>query len=271
VRNAADEAPPPGEEGQASWSRAPVLKGTRTWRNQPSTLVFIATAAITIAIVKPWGVASPPPAVPGATQAAHQGVPSSSGRAAPSPRPVIADPNAMICLTHQLEQVLTLERWDDREIKSWSPPTGSSPAGAEGGGVTIASSHVVGIGVCPGIGAATDGGSAPGPSGPARDPVAWLAAIVTDVRVLAPDGTHDLGAPPRITVESDYIAAGVLYGAPDPPVGTESAPPSPPGAPGAALRFWPSGRYVITYYFPGDPTREMRSVVVNIRRPLNDG
>jgi len=233
-------------------------------------MLFIAVAAIAAAIVKPWDVPAPPPGIARATQAIPVTAPPDV--ATPSHPPAIVDPNAMICLTHQSEQVLTLERWDDREIKSWSPPTGAAPLGAGGDGVTIASTHVVGIGVCPGVGSPAGLGSAPGPSEPPRDAVAWFAAVVTNVQALDPGGIRDLGEPPRITVESDYIAAGVLYGAPDPDrAPATSTPPSPPVQAAPTLPFWQPGRYGITYYFPGDPAQELRFVMVDIRRPMNDG
>jgi hypothetical protein len=172
---------------------------------------------------------------------------------------VISDRNAMSCLVHQAEQLLSLERWPDREVKSWSQP--------DGGIVGISSSHVVGIGICPGIGPVPSSQPAAEAS---RDPLAWSAAVITDVQALVGSAVEELGRPPRITVQADYVAAGVLYGAPVDPSASAGGPAwrqSPDGA----LQPWPAGRYRITYVFPGDPQQVTRTVVVEITTPRNGG
>jgi len=273
VRDDDDVAGPDrSKEREAAWSPKPVIKRGRTWRDRPSTLVVVAVGLIAIAILKPWSIGAPPSASPDGALASAQSLAGPSAGSTASSQPVaIADPNAMLCLTHQTEQVLTLERWEDHEVKSWSPPTGASLGASDAGGtLTIASSHVVGIGVCPGTGPADGTPSLPNASPDARDPVAWSGAIVTGVQLLEAGGPRNLGAPPRITVQTDYVAAGVLYGAPLPPEGLSSAGASERPTPSGVLPVWPPGRYMISYHYPGDPARISRSVVLEIRTPLHD-
>lgn len=171
----------------------------------------------------------------------------------------------MTCLTHQVEQVMTLERWPDREIKSWSQ--------SDGVAVKISSSHVVGIGVCPGIGPVPSTSAAP--EAP-RDPETWGGAVLTDVRRLDGDA-QDLGKPRRITEQTDYVAAGVLYGPPVPTLTRQGGAQASPAGPASlqagieALESWPAGRYEISYFFPGDPATIARTVVLEITTPLHDG
>lgn len=250
----------PEQAGEVAWSPTPVLRRPPGRRDRTTTLLAIAVAAVALAVLKPWGAGFAAPTAPVAVlPSAAAGAESRQPVALPTPRPVIADRNAMTCLTHQVEQVLTLERWPDREIKSWSQPDGPM--------VTISSSHVVGIGVCPGIGPA---GSALPVTSPSREPEVWSGADVTDVRLLEGDVSRDLGAPPQITVETDYVAAAVLFGAPA-PAGEASPRPSGGPQPSAPLAAWPAGRYELIYVFPGDPDRVRRTVIVEITTPLNDG
>ena len=258
--------------GEATWTPSPVLRGRRARRDRTGTLVALTLVAIAVAAVKPWGLGAPLPSVPPPTVDTGLVLPPPSSAPQPTPGPVIADRNAMTCLTHQVEQVLTLERWPDREIKSWSQP--------ESGVVTISSSHVVGIGVCPGIGPVL---SSSGASEPPRDPEAWGGAVLTDVRLLDGGDDQDLGRPPRITQQADYVAAGVLYGPPVPVVtrheGVQTSSPGPQSSAGpawrqvltASLQPWPAGRYAISYFFPGDPETVVRTVIVQIVAPLHDG
>ena len=253
-----DRGPGQDQPGEAAWRPEPVLKGQRNRRGRVGTVIAITAVAIAVAAIKPWGIGGPgaSPSLTGAPPAVV--APQESTAAQPTPAPVIADRNAMTCLTHQVEQVLTLERWADREIKSWSQPDGPM--------VIISSSHVVGIGVCPGIGPAASAGAATA----SRDPIVWAGAVVTDVQVVKGSKVVDLAAPPQITVQTDYVGAGVLYGAPL-QVGLASPGPSAEPLPSLLLPAWPAGRYKISYVFPGDPEHTTRTVVVQITTPLNDG
>jgi hypothetical protein len=263
-----EQAPGRERASEVAWSPAPVIKRRAGRRDRTGMLVAITLAGVAVATIKPWGIGAPAatdaavPAVAGPSDVVH---PVISAAPPPTPAPVIADPNAMTCLTHQVEQVLTLERWPDREIKSWSQ--------ASGGVVTVSSSHVVGVGVCPGIGPAV---ADPPNADAGRNPLLWGAAVVTDVRRLDGAKPMDLGRPARITEQADYVAAGVLYGAPIPDVTIRApAKPSPPGPAwrqGATgdLPAWPAGRYEIRYFFPGDPDTAARSLLLEISTPLND-
>lgn len=261
-----DRGPGAEQAGEVAWSPAPVLRRRAGRRDRTAILVAVTLVAVAIAAIKPWGVAAPPPTPPAVGVVGPSAVvgPRLSAAPQPTPGPVIADRNAMTCLTHQVEQVLTLERWPDREIKSWSQ--------ASGGVVTISSSHVVGLGVCPGIGPAV---ADPPNADALRDPLAWAGAILTDVRQL--DGkARDLGRPARITEQTDYVAAGVLYGAPIPDVPVRATPKASPAGPAwrqdpsGDLPAWPPGRYEIRYFFPGDPASALRSFILEISTPLND-
>src|SRR4051812_16289187 len=124
------------DAGEAAWSPQAVLKGRGNRRDRTSLALALVIGAVAVAIVKPWAIGGPR-----ATAGAGAGTSAAVGPStAPQPTagPVIADPNAMACLTHQVEQVLTLERWPDREIKSWSQDDGPMS-------LTISSSHLVGI------------------------------------------------------------------------------------------------------------------------------
>jgi hypothetical protein len=245
----------PADGGEAAWSPEPVLKGPRNRRDRTSIAVALVIGAVAVAVLKPWGMGAP--AASGALAAGPTAAILPSTAPQPTPGPVIADPNAMACLTHQVEQVLTLERWPDREIKSWSQADGPV-------GLAISSSHVVGIGVCPGTGPVA-GTGAPAPS---RDPLAWSAAVVTGIEVGGATPSY-FGPPPQITVQADYVAAGVLYGPPPLP---HASPSGSAAAEGSAtpLSAWRPGTYGIGYYFPGDPNRENRTITVEITTPLND-
>jgi hypothetical protein len=232
-----------------------VLKGARNRRDRTSIAVAIVVGAVAIAAIKPWGIAAPD--ATGSVAEAPTAVAAGSIAPQPTSGPVIADRNAMTCLTHQVEQVLTLERWPDREIKSWSQANGPVT-------LTISSSHLVGIGVCP--------GNAPVPltavPGPSRDPLGWGPAVLTAVDLIGETTTYS-GPPPQITVQTDYVAAGVLYG---PPLLPDASPAGPASAEGSArpLVTWPPGEYAIGYFFPGDPNRENRTIHIEITTPLND-
>ena len=243
--------------GEASWKPAPVQRRKPGRRDRTQILIAVTIGAIALAVVKPWGLGVPLPSP--AAAAPTSALPAGSAAPVPTPGPVIADRNAMACLVHQAEQVLTLERWPDREVKSWSQPVD--------GVVTISSGHVVGVGICPGIGAvaSTDATTAPW-----RDPLVWGAAVVTDIQAVDAAGHRDLGRPPTLTVQADYVAAGVLYGPPLDPKGVAASAPAPRQSAGATPRPWPPGRYEIRYFFPGDPDKVARTVIVEITTPLHD-
>jgi hypothetical protein len=251
-----------GSEQQASevaWIAQPVLKRRREHRDRTPMVVALVVGAVAIAVLKPWGLGAPAATSLEPPAATAPVAPILAPAAVPTAEPVIADPNAMTCLTHQVEQVLTLERWPDREIKSWSQPTGPM--------LTLSSSHVVGIGLCPGTGPVPSGASGPEAS---RDPLAWGPAVITDVKRIDGGRTDDLGVPRLLTHETDYVAAGVLYG---PPPTAHVAPGASPRSEGslAPLTTWRAGRYRIDYTFPGDPDHWDRTVVVEILTPLNNG
>jgi hypothetical protein len=232
----------------------------------------VANAVLALAILKPWG--GGPPASP--SEASVTLAPP-TGAPVPAPTPAapdwaVTDSNAMTCLTHQSEQVLTLERWPDREIKSWFQATAAGAEIPEGlaPAVIISSSRVVGIGVCPGTGPVDANPASPQASAGLE---LWAGAVVTSVRLLGPSGWAELGTPRRITVQTDYIAAGVLYGPPETFVAAPAAtaPAATDGEGTApALATWRPGRYAIGYYFPRDPGHAGRWVVVEIRAPLHE-
>jgi hypothetical protein len=248
-----------GEQpSEATWIAQPVLKGRPNHRDRTPMVVALVVGAVAIAALKPWSLGGPAATPPGPRLATGPLAPILAPAAVPTPGPVIADRNAMTCLTHQVEQVLTLERWPDREIKSWSQPTGPM--------LTLSSSHVVGIGLCPGTGPVPSA-----PSGPeeSRDPLAWGPAVVTDVQRIDGTKTDDLGTPPLLTQETDYVAAGVLYG---PPPTAHVAPGASAWSEGslAPLTTWRAGRYLLDFVYPGDPDHRNRSVVIEIETPLNN-
>jgi hypothetical protein len=93
---------------------------------------------------------------------------------------------------------------------------------------------------------------------------------VTDVHRLGSVTAENLGAPPLLTQETDYVAAGVLYGPPPMPAASAGAPARSEGS-AAPASAWPPGAYGIDYFFPGDPDHRARHVVVEIKTPLNSG
>jgi hypothetical protein len=258
-----------GDADDLTWRMAPVIRADRQRRDPTATIVVVGVALLAIAILKPWAALQPagaaPPVASGRTSVVGQpSTPPTTAR----PQPAIVDPNAMACLVHQAEQVMTLERWPDREIKSWSGAVGAGTRfpDAQTPAVPIASSHLIGIGICPGTGP-TNVVPAPGATPDLIDPLAWAGARITDVELVAGGTSDDLGPVPAITVQTDYVAAGVLFG---PPGSPGVRPGASPGS-GAAteLPAWPPGRYALRYEYPGDPDHRIRWVVVDIKLPLN--
>jgi hypothetical protein len=226
------------------------VEGSFEGRRAPSVVVGAILAGVLLALVKPWsfGVSSAPETRPPPRSSTAPVVVT----AAPPPGPRL-DPNGMLCLGGDVEQVVEYERWANDEVRSWiavDDVAVTGPLDPRMARLTIFSSHVVGLGIC---------GLFAGDGLP-------VAGRILDVQLLP--GTpgapaRDLGRPRQITLELGGQDAAVLYGSPqelvlpDPTAGTW--PPSPgTGGPGATdtvvptLRPWSSGLYAIAFVFAGD-------------------
>lgn len=211
----------------------------------PSIVVGAILAGVLLALLKPWsfGGSGAPDARSSARPSAAAGVVTSF---APAPSPQV-DPNGMLCLGGDVEQVVAYERSAKAEVRNWIavndvPVTG--PLDSQVSRITIFSSHVVGLGIC---------GRYAGEGVP-------VAGRILDVQLIAktPDEppTKDLGRPRQLTLELGGSDAAVLYGspqelvvAPEPPVAAAS---SSPGTDLPTLRAWSTGTYAIAFTFAAD-------------------
>jgi hypothetical protein len=211
----------------------------------PKIVVSVVLVAVLLAVVKPWSFGGS-----GAPEARSSSRPSAAPAvvtsAAPAPSPQV-DPNGMLCLGGDVEQVVAYERSDKVEVRNWIaiddvPATG--PLDPQMAQVKIFSSRVVGLGIC---------GRYAGAGVP-------VAGLIVDVQLLT-RGTKetlakDLGRPRQITRELGGQDAAVLYGSPqeivvlpDPPddATRPSADTEPP-----TLRPWSTATYAIAFAFAAD-------------------
>ena len=241
------------------------VEGTFERPRAPSIVMVAILAAVLLAIVKPWsfGESGSPDARSSPLPAGASGGVVTS--AAPTPSPQV-DPNGMLCLGGDVEQVVAYERSAKDEVRNWIavedvPVTG--PLDPRMARITIYSSHVVGLGIC----------------GPFAGDGVPVAGRIIDV-LLAPttpgEPAKDLGRPRQITLDLGDQDAAVLYGspqelvvAPDPPAG--ALPPSPAtdgsGGPGPGLptlRPWSTGAYAIAFAFAWDDFTVVRWLGINV-------
>ena len=232
------------------------VEGTFQRPRGPSIVIVAFLAGILVALVKPWsfgGSGAPEAQTSPLPSGARGGVLSST---APAQSPQV-DPNGMLCLGGDVEQVVAYERSANVEVRNWIavddvPVTG--PLDPRLARIRIYSSHVVGLGIC-------------GPFTGAGVPVAGRIIDVLLAATMPGEPAKDLGRPRQITLELGGPDAAVLYGSPqelvvlpDPTAG--AAPPSP-GARGTGgigaelptLRPWSKGAYAIAFAFAwDDPT-----------------
>ena len=90
------------QAGEAAWSPTPVLRTRRSRRDRTGLLIAIALVGIAVAAIKPWGAAMPAPSAAAAVEPSAVVAPPASSAPQPTAGPVIADRNAMACLTHQV-------------------------------------------------------------------------------------------------------------------------------------------------------------------------
>lgn len=221
------------------------VEGTFERPRGPSIVVGAILAGVLLALLKPWsfGGSGGPDTRSSARPSAAAGVVTSF---APTPSPQV-DPNGMLCLGGDVEQVVAYERSAKVEVRNWIavddvPVAG--PLDPQVSQITIFSSRVVGLGIC----------------GPYAGEGVPVAGRILDVQLIAttPDEppTKDLGRPRQLTLELGGADAAVLYGspqelvvAPEPPVGAAS--PSP-DTDLPTLRAWSTGTYAIAFTFAAD-------------------
>jgi hypothetical protein len=236
---------------------------------EPRILVAVAAAFLLLALLKPWsfgesgdtGGRSPAPStVPSGSAPALGVLPSAT---TPSPAP---DPNAMDCLSDRTEQVVVLERWPGKEVRSWiaAPEVvASGPLDDHLEVIQIFSSHVVGLGICA-------SGNVGGHGSTAR---------FVDVRSIieSSDGSSSvsLGLPQPITREVGGADSARLYGAPGelPQRGSVGRTPGDQGTgrsgrPSAARTppspTWPTGAYAVGFSFPSDGAGVVRWLRIDL-------
>jgi hypothetical protein len=208
----------------------------------PSVVVGLLVGFVVIAVLKPWSIGtSPREPSAGASVATSAGDEAAASEIASTPEP--SDPNGMACLADRGVQVLTLQRSDRGEVRSWvvlgDVPTSSSPD-PRATPLVLYSQHIVGISICTGqLAAAPE--STRGPTGIGR-------AVILGVRVVRGSGPSvksvDTGPPVVISMHPDVPDAAIVYGPPaaSPAGGAATSPPGPNG-------FWAPGSYVLGYAF----------------------
>ncbi len=231
---------------------------------EPRIVAALLVTFLVLAIVKPWSLDSGAPAgsiaeTPIPSSVASAGASLAGATGTPTPTQGITDPDRMDCLADALEQLVLLERWPEREVRTWVAVTdlaaATDPSDPRLRPVVVFSSHVVGLGICAPL-------ALVGPDGP--------AARILDVAAVGAAGDARsivvIGPVSPITEPSGETGLAVLYGAPRgwrgirPTPGTTRAP-SPatsratsghgPGSAGATAA-WPTGSYVITFRFATD-------------------
>ena len=249
-----------------------------------SILAAAVVVALALAVVKPWslGQAGPGAGANGSAVPSRATPTSSPGSASASPSAPSGDPNAMACLADETEQVLTVERSADREVRSWiAVPelAATGPLDPRLVPLTIFSSHVVGIGICA---ARTAAGVSPMPG--AVGPGAGSGATIVDVEsitvVSGVPAATDLGPPQLLAGALNSTDPALLYG--PPPGGAAS---SPRGSPSASARAaatpratdaidspspspgevaWRAGSYAIAFRFPFDDGTVVRWLRIDL-------
>jgi hypothetical protein len=241
------------------------VRGSLQRPRGPSILVAVIFLAVGVAVVKPWSFgqsASPdastsPPLAPGASAGVVTPAP-------PAPSPQV-DPNGMLCLGGDVEQVVAYERTAKDEVRNWIavhdvPATGPMDPGMAR--VTIHSSHVIGLGIC-------------GPFPGEGVPVAGRIREVLLVPTTPGEQAKDLGRPRQITLELGGQDAAVLYGSPQDPVvlpypaaATLGPSSGADGTPGLAnlptFTPWSMGAYVIAFAFAWDDPTVVRWLGIDV-------
>lgn len=250
-----------------------------------SILAASVVVALALAVLKPWSLVQTGPGTgAGGSAIPLRATPTASpGSASASPSAPPGDPNAMACLAGETEQVLTVERSADREVRSWIAVPGlaaTGPLDPRLVPLTIFSSHVVAVGVCA---ARTAAGVPPTPG--AAGPGAGSGATIVDVQsitvVAGVAVAADLGPPQLLAGALNSTDPAPLYG--PPPAGvaaatgsdavataratsetpraagaTESPSPSPRDA------TWRAGSYAIAFRFPSDDGTLLRWLRIDL-------
>jgi hypothetical protein len=257
-----------------------------------SILASSIVVALALAVLKPWSLVQTGPG----TGASGSAVPlwatptGSPGSASTSPSAPPGDPNAMACLADETEQVLTVERSADREVRSWiaAPELAATgPLDPRLVPLTVFSSHVVGIGVCA---ARTAAGVSPTPG--AGGPGAGSGATILDVEsitiVSGVAVAADLGPPQLLAGALNSTDPAPLYG--PPPTGVPAATSSHAGAPSAHASVttratdvqdsasptpgeaaWRAGSYAIAFRFPFDAGTVVRWLRIDLVTGVGGG
>jgi len=257
-----------------------------TGPRRTSILATAIVVALALAIVKPWSLGQ---AGPGAGTSGS-GIPlratptRSPGIASASPSAPAGDPDAMACLAAEAEQVLTVERSADREVRSWIAVPGlaaTGPLDPRLVPLTIFSSHVVGLGVCaarPSAGASLVSGAA-GTGGDSGATVVDVRSITVVAGVAA---ATDLGPPQLLPDALNDQDPALLYGPPraasppspgEPPTPsahasatqrTSGATGSPSASPSADEAAWRPGSYAIAFRFSFDDATVVRWLRIDL-------
>ena len=232
----------------------------------PSILVVAIAGFLAVAVLKPWtfGQTGDAGTQPAPTITVDVAAPAQGPSAVPTSE--IADPNAMACMSAETDQLVTVERWVGREIRTWVavPDTiGAGPLDQQVPTISIFSNRVVGLGIC---GRRTPAvASGPATDSPGQD-VAPGARILI-VRSI-PEGSSDTiafgnGLPVPITVQRSEPDAAVLYG---PPAGAKpDRSPGPSGSEPPAPA-WPLGQYAIAFRFDSDGASVVRWLRIDLLR-----
>jgi hypothetical protein len=243
------------------------VEGTFERPRAPSIVIVALVAGVVLALVKPWSFGGS-----GAPDVRSSALPSGAtggvlASAAPGPS-LQVDPNGMLCLGGDVEQVVAYERSADAEVevRNWIavddvPATG--PLDPRLARIRIFSSNVVGLGIC---------GRFTGEGTP-------VAGRIIDVQVASTTPgkpAKDLGRPRQITLELGGQDAAVLYGSPQelvvlPDPAADASPASSgtdgSGASGAAqptLRPWSRGTYAIAFAFAWDDPTVVRWLGIDL-------
>lgn len=243
-------------------------------RRGPSILVGVVGILVLVALVKPWSFGGSNGAGGGSSRASGRPAADASGledvAVGSSSSPATPDLDAIACFSSETEQLVLLERWPGDEVRSWiavATGTATGPMDPAIPTMTIHSSHLVGIGLCP--------------PRPPNSPQLG-AALMHDIQIVMTPATNpravDLGIwPPLTEVPTDGEWA-VLYGPPPspPPTGDSPSPEGSAAGPppsGAALpATWPIGTYVLAFGVPHDPTSQIRWLRIEILAgPLGAG
>ncbi len=244
-----------------------------------SILAASIVVALALAVLKPWSLVQTGPGTGAGSAVPLRATPTGSpGSASAGPSAPPGDPSAMACLADETEQVLTVERSADREVRSWiAVPelAATGPLDPRLVPVTIFSSHVVGVGVCA---ARTAAGASPPPG--AAGPGAGSGATIVDVEAITIVAgvavATDLGPPQPLAGALNSTDPAPLYGPPAGGVG-----PSPSGAPASGApgppspspqeAAWRAGSYAIAFRFPFDADTVVRWLRIDLVTGVGGG